>query len=337
MAPEAVPVRKISRLLRYYGRLMRYAASSEAPLFHILWNNRIQFLDRTLLLLYYRLWGKRLVFTAHNVNAGERDGNDGAWNRFTLGMQYRLVDHVFVHTSMMKRQLQTDFKVPADKISVIPYGINDTVPDTRLTREEAREKFQIGQSEKVLLFFGNIAPYKGLEVLVEAMVDVEGAVPDSLLIIAGRPKGAESYWAAVRHRIDVLGLRRRVIERIQHVPDSDIETYFKAADVLILPYTHIFQSGVLFLSYNFGLPVIASDIASLKEDVIDGETGLVFKPGSATDLACAIERYFSSGLYRSLPERRQGIRTRAAERNSWNTVAQITKAVYASLLNPMTR
>ena len=58
--------------------------------------------------------------------------------------------------------------------------------------------------------------------------------------------------------------------RIESVPDAETELYFKAADVLALPYTHVFQSGVLFLGYNFGLPVIASDVASLREDVVEG-------------------------------------------------------------------
>ena len=76
--------------------------------------------------------------------------------------------------------------------------------------------------------------------------------------------------------------------------DADTEIYFKAADVVVLPYTHIFQSGVLFLGYNFGLPAIATDIGSLRDDVIEGETGFICKPCDAIDLANCIRKYFSS-------------------------------------------
>ena len=66
----------------------------------------------------------------------------------------------------------------------------------------------------------------------------------------------------------------RVIAKIEYVPDEETELYFKAADVLILPYTHVFQSGVLFLGYSFGLPAIAADVGSLKEEIIEGRNRL---------------------------------------------------------------
>ena len=117
-----------------------------------------------------------------------------------------------------------------------------------------------------------------------------------------------------------------MIERIEYVPDADTEIYFKAADVLVLPYVHIFQSGVLFLGYNFGLPVIASDVGSLREDIVEGKTGFVCKPRDPVDLAKSIETYFSSELYRHLDARRQEIRDFANERYSWTRVGEITRA-----------
>src|SRR6202043_640122 len=97
-------------------------------------------------------------------------------------------------------------------------------------------------------------------------------------------------------------------QKIEFVPDGETELYFKAADVLVLPYTHIFQSGVLFLGYNFGLPVIASDVGSLKEDIVEGKSGFVCKPRDPADLVKRIEDYFSSELYQQLAMRRQDIR-----------------------------
>jgi len=160
---------KMQRVLIYYIRLMAYAATSQRKVFHILWNNKFEVFDRTLLLLYYKLCGKRLTFTAHNVNKNKRDNNDSWWNRFTLGIQYRLLDHIFVHTEQMRQELLTDFGVPSRKISVIPFGINSTVPNTALTPAEARSKLGLAPQEKTLLFFGHIAPYKGVEYLIEAV------------------------------------------------------------------------------------------------------------------------------------------------------------------------
>jgi glycosyltransferase involved in cell wall biosynthesis len=233
----------------------------------------------------------------------------------------------------MNRELQTDFGVAAEKISVIPFGINNTVPNTALEPIEAKLRLGLTQRQKVVLFFGNIAPYKGLEYLVEAMALLARSEPDYRLIIAGRPKNCAQYWAAVQRRISCAGLGPNVIERIEYVPDADTEIYFKAADVLVLPYTHIFQSGVLFLGYNFGLPVIASDVGSLKEDIVEGKSGFVCKPRDPADLVKRIEDYFSSELYQQLAMRRQDIRDFADDRHSWTRVCEITRAVYIELLD----
>ena len=101
---------KMRRVLRYYLRLIRYAATAKPKLFHILWNNKFQFFDRTLLMLYYKLLGKKIVFTAHNVNAGKRDSNDSWLNRLSLKVQYNLSDHIFVHTNGMKNELVSGFR-----------------------------------------------------------------------------------------------------------------------------------------------------------------------------------------------------------------------------------
>jgi D-inositol-3-phosphate glycosyltransferase len=324
--------RKVVRVLLYYWRLVVYAATAKPKLFHILWNNKFAVLDRTLLILYYRALGKRIVLTSHNVNAAQRDGNDSFLNRLTLRIQYLLTDHIFVHTEQMRLALRTDFGIAAAKISVIPFGINSTVPSTALTSKEARERLGLDGSQRVVLFFGNIAPYKGLEYLVEAMASLAPSAPDYRLIIAGRPKNCASYWEALQRRISCAELRSCVIERIEYVPDADTEIYFKAADVLVLPYVHIFQSGVLFLGYNFGLPVIASDVGSLREDIVEARTGFVCKPRDPIDLAKAIETYFSSELYRRLDARRQEIRNFANEKYSWTKAGKITRAVYTDLL-----
>jgi len=329
--PDAPLGTKVARVARYYARLLRYAATARPGIFHILWNNKLEHFDRTLLLLYYRCLGKRIVFTAHNVNAGKRDGNDSVLNRLTLWIQYRLVDHVFVHTQQMKKELGADFDVAERKISVIPFGMNSTVPETTLTGPEARRRLGLTESDKVILFFGNIAPYKGVEYLVEAMALLSDRLPESRLVIAGRPKGSESYWSAIQDRISQLDLRPRVVQRIEYVPDADTEIYFKAADLLALPYTHVFQSGVLFLGYNFGLPALASDVASFKDDIVEGTTGFVCPPCDPLALAQSIERFFSSDLYASLPAHRPAIRQFAAERYSWTTVGSMTREVYSAV------
>lgn len=330
---DASVVKKVSRILLFYAKLIRYAAGSKAGIFHILWNNKFQFFDRTLLTFYYKLLGKRIILTAHNVNAGKRDGNDTFLNRLTLRIQYRLAEHIFVHTEKMKQELMNDFGVEGTRITVIPLGINDVFPNTDLTADEARRRLNIGQGEKTILFFGRIAPYKGLEYLVGAFQRLLARPGAYRLIIAGkREKGCDAYWACVQETIREGVHSGRILLRADFIPDDETEIYFKAADVFVLPYRHIYQSGVLFLGYSFGLPALVADVGSLKDEVVEGQTGLVFRPEDPVDLAKTLERYFSSDLYANLAGRREQIRDYANRRYSWDTVGAMTTDVYASLL-----
>jgi len=330
--PNVSPFAKARRILNYYIRLVCYAATARPKIFHILWTNKFVFFDRTLLLTYYKLLGKRIALTAHNVNAGKRDSNDSWLNRFSLKCEYILSDHIFVHTEKMKDELSSEFGIPPGKVSVIPFGINNTAPNTNLSTEEAKRRLGLVNEDKAILFFGNIAPYKGLEYLVTAFGDLLQTDSSYRLIIVGKPKGDENYWSRIHRAIVQRGIADRVIERIEYIPDEETELYFKAADVLVLPYAHIFQSGVLFLGYSYGLPAIAADVGSLREEIVEGETGLTFKARDSSALACAIEQYFASELFRQLERRRSQVKTYANERYSWSKVATITTRIYSSLL-----
>ncbi len=319
-------------LLSYYARLMRYARSAKPKIFHILWNGKFEYFDRTALMLYYKLLGKRIVFTAHNVNAGKRDLNDSWLNRLTLTIQYRLVDHIFVHTEKMKSELLEDFGVRLQSITVIPYGINNAVPDTDLTPAQAKQRLGVADGEKAILFLGKIRPYKGLEYLLTAFQLLSSRGSNYRLIIAGEPtKQSQVYFDEIRRIINQEFSPAQIIVKMQYIPDTEMELFLKAADVLVLPYKDITQSGVLFLGYSFGLPVVATDVGSLREEIIEGRTGFVCKPTDPVDLAKALETYFQSDLYKELPRRRREIREYGYTQHSWDIVGRLTHAVYTGL------
>jgi glycosyltransferase involved in cell wall biosynthesis len=330
--PDASFEKKILRVLVYYFRLIRYALTSKPKIFHILWNNKFETFDRTLLMLYYKLLRKSVVLTVHNVNACIRDSTDTLLNRLTLRFQYHCADHIFVHSKQMKTDLLADFAVSSTRVTVIPFGINNSVPDTQIKRTEARQRLGIPNEKRTILFFGNIAPYKGLEYLVAALRQLWDKQNDYRLIIAGRPKNCEKYWSEVRQSIQEDVQKGRVLLKEEYIPDEDTEIYFKAADVLALPYRYIYQSGVLFLGYSFGLPVLAADVGPLKEEIVEGETGSIFKPEDPADLARAIGSYFASNLFANLEKRRREICEYASERHSWDVVGKATLDVYAALL-----
>ena len=191
----------------------------------------------------------------------------------------------------------------------------------------------IADTDKTILCFGQIAPYKGLEYLVAAFAELLNRDRRYRLVIAGKPKWNQAYWKRIEELMIDHGVGNRVTQRIEHVPDDETELYFKAADVLVLSYTEIFQSGVIFLGYSFGLPAIVADVGSLKEEVIEGETGFVFKARDSSDLASMVNEYFKSELFRNLESRRAEIKAYANERYSWDKVAAVTRSVYSRLLN----
>lgn len=323
---------RLGKLLVYYVRLLVYAATAKPKVFHILWNNRFELFDRTLLMMYFKLLGKRVTLTAHNVNAARRDAKDSWMNRATLRIQYRLVDHIFVHTQKMKSELVQDFEVRASNITVLTHPINDAFPDTNLTPAEAKHRLGVANEAKTILFFGRIRPYKGLEYLVEAFKQIVATDPSYRLIIAGEhKKGSEEYSAEIEALIKDGVASGVIIPRMEFIPDAETEVYFKAADILALPYKEIFQSGVLFLSYSFGLPVVATEVGSFDEGVIEGKTGFVCKACDSASLAGAIQKYFASDLYRNLAVRRKEIRDYAYAEHSWEAVARLTVKAYAGL------
>ena len=122
--------------------------------------------------------------------------------------------------------------------------------------------------------------------------------------------------------------------KMEFIPDHEMELYFKAADVLVLPYKEIFQSGILFLSYSFGLPAVATDVGSFKEEIAEGSTGFLCQPNDPAELAKAIERYFASELYLNLATRRAQIREYVNSAHSWDTAADLTYRGYGFRENP---
>jgi len=325
---------KLRSLAIYYARLIQYAARRKPRILHILWNNKIELFDRTILMLYYKAKAKKIALTAHNVNQARRDSKDSLLNRITLRIQYSLSDHIFVHTKKMKDELRQDFGIAENAITVIRHPVNNAFPETDLTPSEAKRRLGLGSDEKAILFFGRVRPYKGIEHLLAAFKLISANGREKYrLIIAGEPmKGSEEYLDQIQQTIKREFNQGHVIVRIQFIPDEEIELYLKGADVLVLPYNEIFQSGVLFLAYSFGLPVVATDVGSFREDIVEGSTGFICKPGDPAELAKAIQRYFASDLYENLRIRRQELKDYADANHSWHAVADLTRNAYAKML-----
>jgi glycosyltransferase involved in cell wall biosynthesis len=241
---------------------------------------------------------------------------------------YRLADRVIVHTPAIRRRLIEEFGVKEPRIVLVKHGVYEAPDDPRIDRKRAREELGVGDADRVVLFFGYIREYKGLDVLLPSFARCRAELPGLKLIIAGSVCG--EYRPVLDRLLARANLGEALAAKLGYVSDREAELLFKAADVVVLPYAEASQSGVLFLSYAYGRPVIVSNIGSFPEDVVEGRTGYVFRVGDSDDLARTIARFFAD-LAPRRDEAEREIKAFAAANYSWAASARELLAVYRAL------
>lgn len=324
-------VSKSIRITKFYLSLINYFIRTESKLVHIHWPNRFFFFDSTILILVYKLLGKKIVYTAHNIDQGMRDKKAGD-RRMVYKFLYKMADHIIVHNQFSKRVLKERFNVSDKKISIRKMGIIKA-PTAGISQSKAREDLKLPVNKKIILFFGGINEYKGLDLLVESFKTISEKTDDYLLLIAGQPREKE-YFNSILPKIDKLVSANKCIGNFGFIPYEDVEKYFLAADCIVLAYKYIFQSAVFALSFSFGLPIIASDVGSFKEeDIIEGMNGYICKPNDINDLSNTILKYFNSDLYKNLKINRSKIIAWAEENYSWDKIADETIDIYKKVLS----
>ena len=258
--PSRSRVSKIRNLLGYYGRLARLLWRRRADTVHFtgMFRNDLFVLEGLVLPPLFRLLSRRYIYTAHNaVPHGKRGKRLYEWvYRFVYAMPH----FILVNTEPVKQQLITRLGVASTRIVLTSIGLNEEVPATGLSAEEAKCARGWDGSEKILLLFGKIHPYKGVELLVQSFDRLETA--GTRLVIAGTFQDA-GYRRTITGAIAAARRSSQISLEERLIPNEEVESYFKGADLLVLPYTDISQSGVLFLAMRFGLPIVATDVRRL--------------------------------------------------------------------------
>jgi glycosyltransferase involved in cell wall biosynthesis len=230
----------------------------------------------------YRLMmvrAKRVILQCHNI--GEKE--PAWWKRALANLVFRRADVLVVHAATeadeARRRVRADFSRPAGA------GPHTRVVQTFLpvhelggeipSREEARRK--LGLTGNVALFFGHIRPFKGLDIALAAWKNV-----NATLLVAGEPWWGAKFDPQPNVRFD-----------LRFIPDSEIATYFAAADVVLAPYRIEAQSGVALTAFHFARPVIATRVGGLPE-IIDGANGILIPPEDPAALAGAVDEFFTA-------------------------------------------
>jgi glycosyltransferase involved in cell wall biosynthesis len=227
--------------------------------------------------------GARVVFLCHNVVPHERSRLDAALVRLGLGA----ADGFLVQSATDRDRIAALY--PNRPHVLTPHPAYTFFARGAIDRERARA--QLDLQGPVVLFFGLIRAYKGLDVLLRALAQARAQVPVTLVVAGEFYESRKPYDDLIRE----LGLADAVRIHDRYIPNEDVEAYFRAADLVVLPYRSATQSGIAQIALGFEVPVIVTRVGGLPEVVRAGETGAVVPPEDPRALGEAIASHFTHG------------------------------------------
>jgi len=253
----------------------------------------------------------RIVCIADNIIPHEHRAGDKAFTKYFLKSCDAFIT--------MSEKVLSDLKQfeKTKPIQLVRHPLYDTFGEI-ISKEEAREKLKVNRSDSVILFFGFIRKYKGLDLLLEAMNDERIKQSGIKLLVAG-----EFYEDAKQYQelIDRLGIRNQLILKTDFIQDSEVKYYLCAADAVVQPYRNATQSGVTPLAYYFEKPMIVTNVGGLPALVPDGKAGIVTEP-QPKSIAEAIIKFYQLGEAHFIPHLRV-----EKQKYSWETLANTIKSL----------
>ena len=287
--------------------------------FHIFYTNILVLFS---LLLVKLMFGK-VVLTIHDVSSFANSSDSSIIGN----MIYKLTNLILTHNEFSKSEIIKDNPNLSSRIYIVPHGNYTPFINLKNNKEKSRKRLKIPNNKKVLLFFGMIKKVKGLDVLLHALKDVINENPDVLLLIAGRAWGND--FTNYQRIIDENILSDYCLLHTNFIPHADVEHYYCAADLVVLPYKKIYQSGVLMMALSYGKPALVSDLPPLKEVVTDMQTAFLFESENAISLAEKLNSILLN------TEKLEQVRINGEElinkKYDWNEIGRQTKQAYQSL------
>ncbi len=268
-----------------------------------------------------------LVLTLHNTN----------FSRFGVGTRLQqetgiraALKHfraLIVHSNFSKQKIVERNWMPPENVHVVPHGPLDYYRGSPTLSRPAGQ-----QDNNEVLFFGNIEPYKGLDLLLRAFAALPPALLNqSRLRIAGRPGRGTSELQTLS---DTLGIQSRVTWQLGFVAEKEVAGLFRSATLAVLPYREIDQSGVLMTAIAFDKPIIATRVGGIPETIKDQVHGLLIEPGNVPQLTDALCSLLNSAARRL--EMEAAVRKLRTGALSWKFIADQTLSVYRNVTNDNT-
>ena len=259
----------------------------------------------------------KILFITENVISHEARWIDGFLTRMGLKHADRFLalskSVVETLTPMAKGR-----KIYRSELPVFGHYSKDAALDV----VAEKEKLGFERDAKVLLFFGYVRKYKGLDILIEAFAEMEEKYPDYRLLIAGEFYDNPQPYLQL---IEKLGIKSKVKVVNKFIPNEEVAAYFTLSEVVVLPYRSATQSGILNIAYGYEKPVVITNVGGLSEFVEDGKTGIFVPTADKTAIVKGIERFFT---LKDQEDFAGNIRARN-ERNSFGGIVETFKEILA--------
>jgi glycosyltransferase involved in cell wall biosynthesis len=269
-----------------------------------------------------------VIVTAHDV-----ESFSGGGSHLVARLVYRFARTVIAHNSVSQHELVEKMQIQPDRIAVVPHGnyIEATGKSRSAPRTEpAKRHMGLPEGRPTILFFGQIKEVKGLDILLHALAQTVRVLPEAHLVVAGRVW--KDDFSRYERIIEEHRLKDHVTLHIRYIPDAEATHYFEAADLVVLPYRRIYQSGVLLMAMSHARAVMVSDLPGMTEIVRDGDNGFVFRSGDVAHLASRLSEALADS--KRLGEVASRGYDTAAREHDWHRVARLTKQVYQSACRP---
>ena len=265
----------------------------------------------TILRLVMKNKHTRIIGLADNIIPHEKRPGDKPFTKYFLGS----CDAFITMSEKVMSDLRSIEK--SKPAQLVAHPLYDNF-GAAIAKDVAREKLGIDKKDKVILFFGFIRKYKGLDILLEAMADARIKEAGIKLLVAGEFYEDEKVY---QEQIDRLGIRSQLIMQTQFIPDSEVVLYFCAADVVIQPYRNATQSGVTPLAYHYEKPMIVTNVGGLPAMVPDRKSGLVAAVQPMA-IASAILEFYELGEEFFIPHLRS-----EKQKLSWSKLVETIKTL----------
>ncbi|CUT01355.1 glycosyltransferase [Candidatus Chrysopegis kryptomonas] len=253
----------------------------------------------------------KIIFICHNITPHEKF----PFSKLLTKFAFAFADHFIVQSNVVENDL---IKIkPKANYKKIFHPIYDIFGE-EIDKKEARKILGLNPNDKILLFFGYIRAYKGLDLILRAMKFILAQIQVKLLVAGEFYENPEKYFKIVEDE----GISDFVIFKSEYIPNDDVKVYFSASDVVVLPYVSATQSGIVQIAYNFNRPVIATNVGGLPEVVFNGETGLITEP-EPEKIAEAVVRFFKENLGEKFSKNVKS----AKEKFSWENLANAIESI----------